>query len=362
MDPGMKSVRSNDERTNVNQSDGRKGIASCGNWIVDHVKTVDRLPGRGMLASIRTQTRSTGGAPANVLADLARLKAPFPLWGMGLVGHDEEGRYILDRFRDLGIDLSHVHMTSEASTSFTDVMNEEGTGERLFFHHRGANALLGPEHVPLATLSCRIFHLGYLLLLDRLDELDRDFGTVAARVLHDVRAAGIKTSLDVVSEEGDRFKTLVPPALRFVDYLIVNEIEIGNILGVKVRNARGELDGAVLADAVEDLYNYGDMDLIVVHMPEGSYLQDRDGFQFSAGSLILPDRFIVGAVGAGDAFCAGMLFGLHEHWDYSECVRLATGCAAASLSAAGATEGVGSAEDVLRLLDQFPAREAPVTI
>ena len=36
---------------------------------------MDCLPGPGMLANIGSETRSTGGAPANVLADLARMIA-----------------------------------------------------------------------------------------------------------------------------------------------------------------------------------------------------------------------------------------------------------------------------------------------
>ena len=37
--------------------------------------------------------------------------------------------------------------------------------------------------------------------------------------------------VDVVSEDSDRFKTVVTPALQHVDYLIVNEIEAGKIAG-----------------------------------------------------------------------------------------------------------------------------------
>jgi sugar/nucleoside kinase (ribokinase family) len=340
----------------------RVGIASGGNWIVDRVKTVDRLPGRGMLGNITAETLSTGGAPANVLADLARLRAPFPLTGVGIVGNDADGGYIRATFEALGVDVSLIRSIDDAPTSFTDVMNEEGTGERMFFHHRGANARFGREHVPVRDLACRIFHLGYVLLLDSMDSIDPDFGTVAAHLLYDLQQQGIKTSLDVVSEESDRFKTLVPPALKYVDYLILNEIEIGRVIGVQVRNSRGELDSAALADAVEEIHDYGDMSLVAVHMPEGVYLRDGDGYEYSCGSLELPPGFIAGAVGAGDAFCAGMLYGLHEGWDYPESAKLGTCCAAASLSAGGATEGVKPLADVLALADRFSQKQPPVTV
>lgn len=54
----------------------RNGITAAGNWIVDRVKQVDCLPRRGMLANIKSMCFSPGGAPANVLNDLARLLPP----------------------------------------------------------------------------------------------------------------------------------------------------------------------------------------------------------------------------------------------------------------------------------------------
>ena len=147
----------------------RIGITAGGNWIVDRIKTVDHLPERGMLATIEGESRSTGGAAANVLADLAKLGAEFPLAGVGIVGDDEDGRLIIETFGALGVDVSHIATTTEAPTSYTDVMNERASGDRSFFHHRGANALHGPDQVLSEPLPCRIFHLGYLLLLDAMD-------------------------------------------------------------------------------------------------------------------------------------------------------------------------------------------------
>lgn len=339
----------------------RYGIASGGNWVVDRVKTVDHLPGRGLLANILAQESGTGGAPVNVLVDLSRMGAPFPLTGVGVVGEDEDGAFLLERCRAHNIDVQHLVTTSQAATSFTDVMSEQGSGERTFFHHRGANALFAPGHVPVAALSCRIFHLGYLLLLDRMDVPDPDYGTVAARCLHELQQAGIRTSLDVVSEDSDRFRSLVPPALQFADYLIVNEIEAGRTVGREVRGPDDRLDGAALADAVEELHGLGSMELVAVHMPEGVYMRDRAGKQFACGSLVLPEGYIRGAVGAGDACCAGILFGIHEGWDLADAARLGVCAAAGCLSSPNTTDGVRAADELLALAAEFGQRDAPVT-
>ncbi|MBU4211863.1 MAG: hypothetical protein KKD33_04685, partial [Verrucomicrobia bacterium] len=70
------------------------GIAGAGNWIVDNVKVIDRLPARGMLGNILSETRGTGGAAFNTLVDLARMGTPFPLYGIGVIGDDSSGEFI----------------------------------------------------------------------------------------------------------------------------------------------------------------------------------------------------------------------------------------------------------------------------
>ena len=64
----------------------RQGILAGGNWIVDNLKVVDTYPQQDALANILSETIGNGGSPFNVLVDLARLGASFPLAGIGLVG------------------------------------------------------------------------------------------------------------------------------------------------------------------------------------------------------------------------------------------------------------------------------------
>jgi len=340
----------------------RKGIACAGNWVVDHVKVVDRLPARGLLANILSETRGTGGCAFNTLVDLARLGAPFPLAGIGVVGDDSAGDFIRETCRPLGIDMTAVATLPGAATSYTDVITEADSLARTFYHQRGANARFDLEHVPLASLTCRILHLGYLLLLDRLDAPDPEFGTAAARLLRLAQAAGLKTSVDVVSEDSDRFSRIVPAALPYTDYLVLNEIEAGRTTGYAARDARGRLDAGALVEAVEALAGMGRMDCIVVHMPEGAYYRARGGRRIARGSLALPDGFIKGTVGAGDAFCAGMLLALHEDWKPEDALQLGAACATACLTHPSATEGMRPLSEVLDLARRFPERDPPVAV
>src|SRR5580765_6390635 len=100
-----------------NTISGRSGILCGGNWIIDQVKLIDVYPQPEQLSNIRGQSQGTGGAPYNVLMDLARSGVPFPLLGAGFVGRDALGEQILQNCRRHDIDARHIGTTAKAPTS-----------------------------------------------------------------------------------------------------------------------------------------------------------------------------------------------------------------------------------------------------
>jgi sugar/nucleoside kinase (ribokinase family) len=339
-------------------STSRRGVLAGGNWIIDQVKLIDVFPQREQLANIRAQSQGTGGAPYNVLIDLARLGAGFRLFATGLVGKDALGETIFQDCRKHKVDTRNLHATTEAPTSYTDVMTEQANGRRTFFHLRGANALWRGDDLDFTKIKARQFHLGYLLLLDALDEADAKFGTRAARLLAAAQEAGLKTSVDVVSEDSDRFTRIVTPALKFVDYCILNEIEAGKTTGFKIRQPDGTLDTVALRHAAGSLLQQGVRELVVIHFPEGGFARTRKGEDVWQPSLRVPDKHILGTAGAGDAFCAGILLGLHETWDLARCLQTAVCVAAASLFDPTCTGGMRPLNTCLALAKKYGFRPA----
>lgn len=304
----------------------KKGVAGAGNWIVDWVKTIDAFPAEERLANVTAVMRGGGGGAHNVLIDLARMKAPFPLFGIGYVGNDDDGRFLIEEAKQEKVDFSGIRVSLEHPTSFTDVMTVKSTGRRTFFHARGANTLLEPGDVDPG--DCKILHLAYLLLLDRIDP-------VAPQLLSKIRASGVKTSVDLVSETSERFMRVVYPALDHIDYLILNEIEAGEVAGETIRKEDGTYDMLALKRAARKLHREN---LVVVHMPEGAFAVSK-----AEGELWVPSRpvkEIVSSVGAGDAFAAGMLYGLHEEWPLAQCMDLAHAAAGACLGHPTTTGGL----------------------
>ena len=83
------------------------------------------------------------------------------------------------RFPNVNID--QLRYTNLDTTSYTNVFGIRRSGCRNFFHYHGTNRLFQPAHVDLAKLPVKMFHLGYLLLMEAMDQPDTAFGTVATR-------------------------------------------------------------------------------------------------------------------------------------------------------------------------------------
>ena len=325
----------------------RNGVLAAGNFIVDKVKTVDVYPAQDCLANILSSAVCNGGGPFNLLVDLALMECGFPLAAAGLVSSlDDEGRIVRTLLEDRKVDATMLGQTKEALTSYTDVMSVADSGRRTFFHYRGANALLGPEHLDLEASTARIFYLGYLLLLDGLDRLEGS-ETAAAVVLKRARELGMVTAVDCVSEDSNRFRDVVLPALRHSDIVFMNEIEAERTTGVPVRDHTS-------CDLVSrELLRQGVGQAVFLHMREGAYARTTSGESAWQSSVNLPAERIAGAVGAGDAFAAGVLAGWHEGADLATCLRQGVCVAAACLTHPTTSEGVRPLKACMALGDEF---------
>ena len=318
----------------------RSGLLAAGNFIIDHVKMIDAYPAPEMLTNIRSQSSSNGGGPYNVLKNLAKMEAPFPLEAMGLIGQDAHGDWIVADCEFHGIATWGLDRSSAAATSYTDAMTVAQGGQRTFFHHRGANAVFGEANVALEPSNAKWLYLGYLLLLDQMDALDSEGRTEASRVLEQAQMAGMQTVVDFVSVPDEQIRAISAASLPHVNLLFINEIEAGMLTGMDLRKA-GKPNLQAIESAASALFDLGVRDTVVVHFQEGAIAKTRAGEIYRQASVSVPDTAIVGSTGAGDAFAAGFLYGAHEGWDIRASLELGVCAAAISL-------GEGTPSDAMR--------------
>lgn len=325
---------------NVTDMKERYGIAVAGSVILDKIKEIPAYPNIGELAKISSVKYSVGGCVPNVAIDMKRMRPDLEVTALGRIGDDGEGKFIIDYFNENGIDTSLLVSMKNELTSFTDVMSIVG-GQRTFFNYPGAADAFGFEDVDFTKLNCKILHLGYFLLLKKIDEGD------GIKILDAATKCGIKTSIDLVSENSDRY-SIVLPALPYTDYLIINELEAGKLTGIEPTDEN-------MPAIAKKLLTLGVREKVIIHMPKYAIAASSEGVTV-VPSYDIPKEAIKGTTGAGDAFCAGALLGIYDGKSDKEILEFASGSAAISLFAADATSGLKSEAEINEICKGFNRR------
>lgn len=308
----------------------RSGVLCGGSFIADILKRIDRYPPEDEVALIGSEEPACGGPAFNMAADLRLLGAAFPIGAIGRVGADANGRLIQDTLARLSIDQRQIIVTEDAPTAYVDVMTVQATGRRTFFYREGAAGRLAPEDFDFTGQTHRIFHCGAPGLHGGMDQIRPNGNTGFAVVLRRARAAGFATNMELVSLPANKLLPLVAPCLPHLDSLIINDHEAGALAGVDLRPG-GQLDWAAAEEACRRIAGQGPLGLVSVHFPEGGVARDAAGRMHRQGSVRMADTEIVSAVGAGDAFAAGLLLAMHEGWGAPRGLELAVASAAQSL-------------------------------
>lgn len=328
-------------------------IVIAGNILVDIVKNIDSYPKIGMLSHITDMSMAVGGCVPNTAINLAKIDKHIPISALGLVGDDENGKFVVSQLKENGIDTSLIEYSKTNTTGFSDVMSLAG-GERTFFFKKGTNEDFSPEHIDVDKLDCDLFHIGYILLLDKFDAEDSEYGTAMARCLKKVQDKGIKTSIDVVSSNTADYGKMILPALKYSNYAIINEIECCKIFNLDSYDENGKLLKNNVELAMRKMAEAGVKDKIIIHCKETAFAYDVKTDVFTeVPSLKIPSEMIKGSVGAGDTFCAGSLYGIYHNLSDEQILKFASAAAACNLFAANSIDGIKSKEEILDMAENW---------
>ena len=336
----------------------RKGVVTAGTWCVDYNKSIADWPAEDTTNEVLAVDRQGGGSGCNMALDLKRLDPDLPVETMGVVGDDDDARFLFAQCDAAGVERSGLLQLAGGATITVDAFNVKSSGRRTHFYHQGVAAAMCPDHFDFSRTRAKILHLG---LPGSHQRMDSPWGAAAngwAVTLAAARREGITTNLELQSIGRERVADLARPCLPHLDLLIVNDYEIGAVAGLETRRD-GRADPPAIRAALAAALSLGAMRLAVVHFPEGAIALARDGAGFAVGSVAAPRAAIAGVNGAGDAFAAGVLYSLHEERGVEDALRLGHACAAASMRAVSTTTGVGSVAECLALAAQWGYRPPP---
>ncbi len=330
----------------------KDGIAVAGSLIVDHHYAIDSYPEKGNLTRIRGEGRTLGGT-GNMICQLAKMDPSLKIRVSAILGEHANGQFVRDTLAQYpNVEIKNISVGN--STPTTIVMNALDDNTRTFFFNGEGSDDYGPDNIDWELIDSRIFHLEYLLLMKTIDSPDPEYGTVAARILKEARDRGMLTSIDVVTAIGmERASEIVRAALRYTDYCTINELEAEMVTGIKiVKEDRADKDQAFLA--LDELRKAGVSRWAVIHSPSAGFgLDCETGEKIVLNSLKLPEGFIKGTTGAGDAYLSGILLGAIKGMSLIDAMKTATGSAACSLSEVSGYEGLRPFDEVMEIYRKY---------
>lgn len=293
-----------------------KPVVCAGIIVADHVSSpLPHLPAAGELILAESLRLTLGGCAANVGANLHRLGVPCLVTGR--VGDDPFGELTRSLLAREGIDVSRVITTPGCDTSQTLIVNVAGQ-DRRFIHTYGANARFKACDIPTEPLPDILYLGGYLLMSGCLP------GDLAP-VLKEIRSAGTRVVLDVVTPKPADYFPWLEPVLPQVDYFLPNDHEAELITGLKdPEKQAGQFRNMGARNAIITMGERGTLWV----GERGSWTAGVDKVAYLDGS------------GSGDAFAAGLIFALREGMDDPRALRIASAVGASCVRALGTTAGV----------------------
>ncbi len=301
-------------------SSGASASVVCAGVVVADVfvPPLTRLPEPGELVATEDFVVETGGCAANAGVALARLGVRSTV--VAKVGDDLFGDFVQHELSAAGVDVSGIGRTTDLGTSKTVIVPVSGE-DRRYIHTFGANAALCAADIAAATVTAPdVLYVGGFLALPSLrqDEL--------AAQLRRVRQSGTRVVLDVIAPSG---RALSPDdvagVLPQVDYFVPNDDEAAALTGVQDPRAQAER-----------LLELGAGTVIVTLGERGVVAGSADGVI----ELPAPRVEVVEPSGAGDAFAAGLVYGLLEGWAFPRCLEFAGMLGASACTRLGCTAGL----------------------
>lgn len=286
-------------------------IGSAGIDIVGRLKNDIRM-GISNPAQIRS---SFGGVARNVAENLARLGQPVTL--LSAVGDDEAGTQLLDEISEVGVNVDHIFRSIEHPTgTYLAIVNTAGELQ-VALDDMHASSLLSPgyirERADLFKESSAVF-------------LDANLPRETLRTIISLgRNAGIPVCADPATAV---LASKLRPYLKYLSMITPNNTEASVLTDHPVQPSRRR----EAIQTAKELVAEG-VDIVVIALAQFGVCYATSE---TSGQISAIRTNVVDPTGAGDALTATILFGLLNHMDIDEAVRLGVSAASLTLGYSGA--------------------------
>ncbi|MGE5638141.1 MAG: carbohydrate kinase family protein [Chloroflexota bacterium] len=294
-------------------------VVGFGALNVDKLFRVNQIASAEEESFVQSHTETCGGSAANTIIGLARLGCSVGF--IGKIADDREGRLILEDFEKESVDTKGIIQGQGHSGQVMGFV--DNAGDRALYIDSGVNDTIALDEIEKQYVSQAHFvHLTSFVG-------NKSFHT--QKQLLDILSENVKISFDPGALYAQKGSVELEPFIRKSYVLMPNAIELKLITG--------EADYCKGADT---LISMGAKIVAIKLGADGCYVTDgRERFRIEAFKVNPVDT-----TGAGDAFCAGFLYGLLKNKDLYDCGRLGNLVASRSVMKMGARAGLPYTKDL----------------
>jgi len=296
-------------------------VVGFGALNLDKLYKVNMIAKKEEEGSVLDFKESAGGSAANTVVGLARLELRTGF--IGKVAADREGNFLLDDFRKENVDTNGITV-SEKGRSGSVMGFIDPKGDRALYVDPGVNDQLDFKDINLDYVAGTEFlHLSSFVG-------ERPFKAQKQLI---EQLSSVKISFDPGAIYARKGLAAMKPIIRRSYVMFPNGIEVKLLTGQDYR------------EGAETFLKLG-AELVAVKLGKrGCYVTDG-----KESHLIEPYKVeAVDTTGAGDAFCAGFLYGLIKQKDLYECGKLGNFVASRCISKMGARTGLPRLEELKEL-------------
>jgi len=298
----------------------RFDVIGFGALNVDKLFRVSKIAGEEEESFIESCTEACGGSAANTIVGLARLGCKVGF--IGKVGCDREGNMLVEDFCKERVDVAGVirakHGKSGSVLGFVDKK-----GARALCIDSGVNDTITLDEIDTEYVSqARFLHLTSFVG-------EKSFQT--QKKLLETLPNTVKVSFDPGALYARRGLVQLEPIIKRTYVLMPNAVELELLTG-KTDHCKGA-----------DFFIGKGVKIVAVKLgSNGCYFTDGHERHLIEAFKVK----VVDTTGAGDAFCAGFLYGLLNGKSLYECGRLGNFVASKCIMKMGARAGLPFAKDL----------------
>jgi ribokinase len=292
----------------------------CGALNLDRLFKVQRITKGDEEVAIEDAQEQPGGSAANTIYGLGKLNKKVGF--IGSVGGDLEGKMVLESLKSAGVDTSQIKIKPKTRTGLV-IGIVDAVGERSLYIAQGANNALEITDINLDFIANSDFlHLTSFVNDNQLKVQKKMVESLNERT---------KLSFSPGSLYAQKGFNAISSIIKKTHVIFLNEVEAKILTGCNS-----------YIEASESLIENGCKIAVVTLGENGCYITDGllkvqvDAFQTD----------VVDTTGAGDAFCAGFLYGLSQGKELNECGKMGNFVASRCISKIGARTGLLSQDEL----------------